>query len=65
MAYKPVTNGPVIDKAYPSEIAAARPMLATRIQCADDPTDGEETLHQGDDPCARMNEALNAGRWKR
>ncbi len=33
MAYNPRPYGNVRDKAYPSEIAAQRPALASRIQC--------------------------------
>lgn len=33
MAYKPNARGLIRDKAYPSEIAAQRPALATRIHC--------------------------------
>jgi hypothetical protein len=33
MAYRPRPYGLVRDKAYPSEIAAQRPALATRIHC--------------------------------
>jgi hypothetical protein len=37
MAFDPNPNrGPVRDKTYPSEVAGARPTLATRIHCAED-----------------------------
>lgn len=36
MAYRPDSTGPVRDKAYASEIAAQRPLLAPRIHCEDD-----------------------------
>lgn len=36
MAYNPRPNSGDRDKAYPSEIAADRPALATRIQCQED-----------------------------
>lgn len=37
MAYKPNPYGMIRDKAYPSEIAAQRPICATRIHCEENP----------------------------
>lgn len=37
MAYESNPFGPVRDKAYPSETAAQRPALATRIHCTEEP----------------------------
>jgi len=39
MAYKVNPYGNIRDKTYPSEIAAQRPACATRIHCAEDPSD--------------------------
>jgi hypothetical protein len=62
MAYKPTSQGNTTDKTYPSEIADARPILATRIHCSEESTDGEETMHRGGSAIDRMNEELNANR---
>ena len=47
MAYKPNPHGNIRDKIYPSQIAAERPALATRIHCQADP-EPEETLRGGE-----------------
>jgi hypothetical protein len=65
MAYKPTHQDPSRDKTYPSEIADSRPMLAARIHCTVEDDTEEASMHGGGDQVARMNEALNAGRWKR
>jgi len=36
MSYKVNPHGLIRDKSYPSEIAAQRPLLATRIHCEED-----------------------------
>lgn len=60
--YKPVEDRKVRDYTKVSEVASDRPILATRIQSeVEDDTDSA-TMHRGDDPCARMNEALNSNR---
>lgn len=67
MAYKPNPNsGPARDKAYPSQIAAERPMMAPRIHCYESP-DIEDTL-RGDEhamhtesACDRFNRELREG----
>ena len=76
MAYRPTNFGPVRDKTYPSEIAAQRPALATRIQCEetredDAPDHGmleaeyspSRTIRgdRSDDRCAKFNEQLRGG----
>lgn len=76
MAYKPREYGLVRDKAYPSEIAAQRPALATRIQCQETeefhPSDHPDYENESspsrsirgdrnDDRCAMFNRALRAG----
>jgi len=55
------------DGAFASQAASERPMLATRIHHEPEEEVGEmagnsETEERGEDQCARMNEALNAGR---
>jgi hypothetical protein len=47
MAYRPNPYGNIRDKTYPSEIAAQRPALATRIHCEESPyveTDRDEAM---------------------
>lgn len=46
MAYRPRHNGRSRDKAYPSEIAAMRPMLTSRIHCEEpyEEFDGESSV---------------------
>lgn len=66
MAYKPAPSGPVRDKAYPSQIAAERPMMAPRIHCTDIP-DPEDSLRGGEQPMHddtmvdRFNSQLRSG----
>jgi hypothetical protein len=67
MAYKPEpASGPVRDKVYPSQIAAERPMMATRIHCAEQPQI-EDTLRGGEQPmhtesaCDKFNRELRSG----
>jgi hypothetical protein len=50
MAYKPNPYGNVRDKAYPSEIAAQRPLLAPRIHCAEDPSEMDSDKLTGRHP---------------
>lgn len=47
MAYRPNPSGQVRDKAYPSQIAAERPMCAPRIHCEISP-DADDTLRGGE-----------------
>jgi hypothetical protein len=47
MAYRPSPSGPFLDKAYPSQIAAERPMCAPRIHCTDTP-DANDSLRGGE-----------------
>lgn len=47
MAYKPNPNGPFVDRTYPSQIAAERPALVTRIHCFETP-EPDETLLGGE-----------------
>jgi len=67
MAYKPNPNsGPMRDKAYPSQIAAERPALATRIHCfeppeIDDSLRGGEHAEHTSSMCDRFNEQLRSG----
>jgi hypothetical protein len=65
MAYKPNPNGPVRDKAYPSEIAAQRPLLAPRIHCEESPEEMDpETSVRGDvrdGRSAEFNRRLRSG----
>lgn len=49
MAYKPLTYGQVRDKAYPSQIATARPIAAPRIHCEETP-DPNDSLRGGVQP---------------
>lgn len=44
MAYKPRIFSRMRDKAYPSEIAAQRPMMAPRIHCEDSPEEYDDEL---------------------
>jgi len=67
MAYKPNPNsGPSRDKTYPSQIAAERPALVTRIRCYETP-DIDATLRGGEQPmhtesaCEKFNRYLRAG----
>lgn len=66
MAYKPLTYGQVRDKAYPSQIAAERPIAAPRIHCEETP-DPNDSLRGGAQPmhteamCDRFNHELRAG----
>jgi hypothetical protein len=66
MAYKPNPHGPVRDKTYPSQIAAERPALVTRIHCEESP-EPEETLRGGekemhtDERVALFNRQLRGG----
>jgi len=43
--YKPEQHGLIRDKTYPSEIAAQRPALATRIHCQE-PWDEEREMRE-------------------
>jgi hypothetical protein len=65
MAYRPDSAGVglVRDKAYPSEIAAQRPMCAPRIHCSEVP-DIEASLRGGDhteSACDKFNRELRGG----
>jgi len=46
MAYKINPSGLIRDKTYPSEIAAQRPLLATRIHC-EIPWEEEREMREG------------------
>lgn len=65
MAYDPNPNrGPIRDKTYPSEVAADRPALVTRIHCVEeaDVMSPDETLRgDGEDRVARLNRQLREG----
>jgi hypothetical protein len=65
MAYEPNPFGPVRDKTYPSEIAAERPALATRIHCVEDfeERDPRNSIrgNEEDDRCAEFNRQLRKG----
>ena len=64
MGYRPgadATGSQVRDKAYPSEIAAQRPALTTRIHCTEYNDDvPENSLRGGDSTESRWDE-LRAG----
>lgn len=66
MAFKPREEGPFRDKTYPSQIAAERPALTTRVRCFEKP-DADEALRGGEQPmhtetaCERFNRELRAG----
>jgi len=66
MAYKPKQYGNIRDKAYPSQIAAERPALATRIHC-EEPAEADETLRGGEhemhvtERVERFNRQLRGG----
>jgi hypothetical protein len=49
MAYKPKEEGNIRDKIYPSQIAAMRPALVSRIHCEESERP-EETLRGGERP---------------
>ena len=70
MAFKVVPHGVIRDKAYPSQIAAERPLGATRIHCEVDEADdfpygsthlAEEALRGGEQPMhtERMSDRFN------
>jgi hypothetical protein len=59
MAYKPKNAGQVRDKMYASEIAAQRPILATRMQCSD--VEEESSVHDGESACEKFNRQLRSG----
>jgi hypothetical protein len=48
MAYRPRPFGLIRDKAYPSEIAAQRPLLAPRIHCEESQYEAENESIRGD-----------------
>jgi hypothetical protein len=67
MAFKVNPNsGPARDKLYPSQIAAERPMMTTRIHCYETP-DIEDVLRGGEQPmhtesaCDKFNRELRSG----
>ena len=66
MAYQPNPSGPIRDKAYPSQIAAERPICAPRIHCETTPNPND-TLRGGPQPmhtdsaCERFHHELRAG----
>jgi hypothetical protein len=62
MAYRMNEHGPR-DKAYPSEIAALRPIGATRIHCSDEMPEQDAALRgsESDNRVARFNEQLRSG----
>jgi len=66
MAYNPNPSGQVRDKAYPSQIAAERPICAPRIHC-EEPPNPNASLLGGSQPmhtetmCDRWNHELRAG----
>lgn len=64
MAYKPADFGPNLrDETYVDEIAAKRPMLASRFQCSEPPEPAESLRgNASDDACATFNERLRSGR---
>ena len=64
MAYEPRTSRIIRDKLYPSEIAAERPMLATRIHCEKhDDNSGEESIRGSlrENVVERFNRELRGG----
>lgn len=62
MAYKPLESGNIRDKTYPSQIAAERPALVTRIQCEESGEPSESIRgREGDDRVAEFNRRLRAG----
>lgn len=66
MAYEPDPNrGPKRDKTYPSQIAAERPALATRIHCVEDYEEmsPERTVRgsEGEDRVSLFNRQLREG----
>ena len=77
MAYRPDSWGAVRDKAYPSEIAAQRPMMAPRIHCPTESSLEEPPDHgeyetddssskslrgdRNDSPCEKFNRELRGG----
>jgi hypothetical protein len=67
MAFKPKYSGNQRDKTYPSQIAAERPMLTTRIHCYEYSTDGNESLAGGEhdehteSAIERFNRQLRSG----
>ena len=61
MAYKPKNAGQVIDRTYPSQIAAERPILATRFQCSDVEDESSLMGEEGEDRVARFNRQLRSG----
>lgn len=65
MAYEPNPFGPVRDKTYPSEVAAQRPALATRIHCVEpfEERDPNNTLmgNESTDRVALFNRQLREG----
>jgi len=69
MGYRPNLYGTIRDRCHPSEIAAERPALATRIhENAYDPivadVDGQQSSIRGSEeesPCAKFNDALRRG----
>ena len=66
MAYKPKAYGNIRDKIYPSQIAAERPALVTRIHCEEpeEPNNtlrgGEHEMH-GSERVERFNRQLRGG----
>lgn len=62
MAYKPKQSGLIRDKAYPSEIARQRPMLAPRIHCEEENEAHGSTMHSDDESrVERFNRQLRGG----
>lgn len=66
MAYEPNPNmGPKRDKTYPSQIAAERPALATRIHCVEpyEEMSPETSIRgtEGEDRVALFNRQLREG----
>jgi hypothetical protein len=58
MAYKVNPYGNVRDKAYPSEIAAQRPLLATRIHCAESADDMDSDKLTGRNALSQEEQAF-------
>lgn len=63
MAYKPKESGLIRDKAYASEIASTRPLLATRIHCEESSLelDNESIRGGGESMSERFNRQLRGG----
>jgi hypothetical protein len=63
MAYKINPMGLIRDKAYPSEIAAERPLCATRIHCEEENESHGSSIRgsSGESMCERFQRQLRGG----